>query len=412
MSKKGETYVARFRDTNREYKKSLKTSDLADARAAMHSVEQTLHRILTGLIQVPEGVDPGDFIISAGTLTASSRRRTALPILSDLVGDYLANPSHVSPSYLSTLAVHLRNFARNLGTRTEQPIDRITHRDLDQYLQLRLRDRTGDTVFKERFTLINLFDWAVAHGHLTESPALRLPTIKGNSDKPPFRTTAEIEAILSRGGLDEVEAASSWDSLYLLPSEIADLLAIVKSQSTDPLSPLLHLIPAYTGMRRGEILRLVWSDIEFEHESILARSRKQSRQRSETVRRIDLHPELKILLLRWREASPRGQDVISEASSARPLNVQKATPSFCQPLRGTPWCLNSSRRWFKVGFHTYRHSFASNLAARGVDQRIIDEWMGHQTEAMRKRYRHLFPKDRRSAIESFSLVGDRDAPGA
>ncbi len=35
---------------------------------------------------------------------------------------------------------------------------------------------------------------------------------------------------------------------------------------------------------------------------------------------------------------------------------------------------------------------------------MIDEWMGHQTEAMRKRYRHLFPKDRRSAIESFSLT--------
>jgi len=35
--------------------------------------------------------------------------------------------------------------------------------------------------------------------------------------------------------------------------------------------------------------------------------------------------------------------------------------------------------------------------------------MGHQTEAMRKRYRHLFPKDRRSAIESFSLAGP-DAP--
>lgn len=73
-------------------------------------------------------------------------------------------------------------------------------------------------------------------------------------------------------------------------------------------------------------------------------------------------------------------------------------------MRGTDWCLKSKRNWFKVGFHTYRHSFASNLAARGVDQRIVDEFMGHQTEAMRKRYRHLFPKDRRTAIESFSLV--------
>lgn len=70
-------------------------------------------------------------------------------------------------------------------------------------------------------------------------------------------------------------------------------------------------------------------------------------------------------------------------------------------MRHTEWRLNSQRHWFKVGFHTYRHSFASNLAAAGVDQRVIDELMGHTTEAMRKRYRHLFPKVRRSAIESF-----------
>ena len=41
----------------------------------------------------------------------------------------------------------------------------------------------------------------------------------------------------------------------------------------------------------------------------------------------------------------------------------------------------------------------------GVDQRVIDEFMGHQTEAMRKRYRHLFPSSRRAAITCFSLQG-------
>ena len=35
-----------------------------------------------------------------------------------------------------------------------------------------------------------------------------------------------------------------------------------------------------------------------------------------------------------------------------------------------------------IGFHTFRHSFASNLAVAGVDQRVIDRWMGHTTESM------------------------------
>ena len=50
------------------------------------------------------------------------------------------------------------------------------------------------------------------------------------------------------------------------------------------------------------------------------------------------------------------------------------------------------------GYHTLRHSFASNLARAGVDERVVDELMGHQTEEMRRRYRHFFPEQRRDAV--------------
>jgi site-specific recombinase XerD len=33
-----------------------------------------------------------------------------------------------------------------------------------------------------------------------------------------------------------------------------------------------------------------------------------------------------------------------------------------------------------------RHSFISALASKGVDQRVIDEVVGHQSEEQRKRY--------------------------
>jgi integrase len=52
------------------------------------------------------------------------------------------------------------------------------------------------------------------------------------------------------------------------------------------------------------------------------------------------------------------------------------------------------------GCHVLRHSFASNCAQKGADQRIIDAWMGHQTEAMRRRYSHLFPDQQQAAIHS------------
>ncbi len=250
---------------------------------------------------------------------------------------------------------------------------------------------------------MQFFDWAVAVNHLAVSPAADLPRVKSAGDQLPFRTFQEIESVVARGGLKPREILRLWDCLYLSPAEISELLSLVRERSVYDVTPIFHAVPAYTGMRRGEVMRLRWSDIEFDQDALVARSLKQSRQDVETARRIDLHPELKMILLEWRERRTKGQLVVCDAGSLEMLTSRETSGRFYYPFRGTKWCLSSRKDWFKLGFHTYRHSFASNLAAAGVDQRVIDEFMGHQTEAMRKRYRHLFPKTRRSAIESFSL---------
>ena len=408
LGRKGDVYVARFRYQGKEFKKSLRTTCAADARAAMHGIERVIHGLATGMVQVPAGVDPGDFILSGGTIKEAVRPRRRVPTLAILIGEYLANQAHKATSTVYTEGGHLRNLCKKLGRKVDTSAEKISRRDLELFLQARLRERTPSTVHKERDTITSLFKWAVAHGYLDASPAVGLTPIKEEVELPRFRTIAEIEAMLARGGMTETQVNNAWDCLYLIPPEIADLLRTVRERADKDFAHLLHLIPAYTGMRRGEVLRLRWSDVEFDQRAVVARSLKQSRRAVETARRIDLHPELQLELLAWREHRPDGQLVICERGSREPLRRDLANRCFWQPMRGTSWCLKSKKNWFKVGFHTYRHSFASNLAARGVDQRIIDEWMGHQTEAMRKRYRHLLPKDRRSAMDSFSFARTPD----
>jgi integrase len=373
LGKKGDLYVARFRYAGKEYKKSLKTTRIADAEGAMHAVERAIHGLTTGMLQIPPGVDPGDFILSGGTLKQAARRTQRVPALATLIDDYLAGQGHKAPSTAYTEGVHLRNLKKKLGTKADAPADRIAHRDLESYLQARLKERSPSTVDKERTTIIQLFQWAVAHRHLDASPAAGLSPIQGDVELPPFRTVAEIESMIARGGLDMAGIDDLWDCLYLTPAEIADLLSTVRERADTDFAALLHAIPAYTGMRRGEVLRLRWSDIEFDQDHVIARSRKQSRRTVETSRRIDLHPELKQELLAWRERRPGGQFVVCTPGGLEPLDPDLANRCFWQPMRGTTWCLRSKKNWFKIGFHTYRHSFASNLAARGVDQRIIDE---------------------------------------
>jgi integrase len=62
----------------------------------------------------------------------------------------------------------------------------------------------------------------------------------------------------------------------------------VRANARVDYSFLLHAIPAYMGMRRGEVLRLRWIDVDLDEYYVYAVSRKQSRRKKETVRRIDL----------------------------------------------------------------------------------------------------------------------------
>src|SRR4051794_1038889 len=111
--------------------------------------------------------------------------------------------------------------------------------------------------------MCQFFKWSVAQGYPDVSPAVGLNTIKEEVELPPFRTIAEVEATRERGGLSDAEGLGLWDCLYLTPEEIAGLLCTVRDRADTDYAYLLHAIPAYTGMRRGELLRLRGSDVEF-----------------------------------------------------------------------------------------------------------------------------------------------------
>jgi integrase len=84
--------------------------------------------------------------------------------------------------------------------------------------------------------------------------------------------------------------------------------------------------------------------------------------------------------VRPRELPPPGQLTRTEASD-----------HFNRTLANTPWAN-------LTGWHVLRHSFVSNCAVAGVDQRLIDAWVGHTTEEMRRRYRLLIPSVELQAI--------------
>ena len=150
LGKKGDVYVVRFRLHGREHKKSLKVRDREAAEAARNLVELTLHRLKTGQVRIPPGVDPADFIVSGGVLTEPVRNKPdAAPTPGRLAATFLeARQATLAPSTHKLFGYHLRRWIRHLREAAGRAIDRVTHGDLENYLRLRIGETSGTTAAK------------------------------------------------------------------------------------------------------------------------------------------------------------------------------------------------------------------------------------------------------------------------
>jgi integrase len=226
---------------------------------------------------------------------------------------------------------------------------------------------------------------------------LRFPKTQ---EKPPFQTLAEIERRIKRGGLSAADAADLWDCAFLTLKDIGDLLEHVHRVALQPFLYPMFVFAAHTGARRSEIIRCQWDDVDFESGCVLLREQKRVKNVLST-RRVPLSPLLASVLKDWQKRHPEGSytfchdlSVVRSKTTRTgfgPLTRNEARDHFKRTIADSRW--KNLRGW-----HCLRHSFASNCAAAGIDQRIINGWMGHQTEEMVKRYRHLLPDQQKDAI--------------
>jgi integrase len=155
---------------------------------------------------------------------------------------------------------------------------------------------------------------------------------------------------------------------------------------------------AHTGARRSEMLRSKIRDVDFESGKITIREKKRDHSRS-TTRRVPMSPVLRQVLKAWLHEHPGGPSLFCDQLSLDGPSVPPAITHdavhdhFKRTLAGSKW---SRMR----GWHCLRHSFASNCAAKGIDQRVINAWMGHagHRSEIERRYHHLIPNQEQLAI--------------
>ena len=112
------------------YKRSreLKIRDVQRADAVCGVVEETIRDLSRGVLTVPEGVDPGDFILSGGKLTAKPVLAPAPKALTlqAIWDDYLAIGGAREESTRATMRTHFKHLLRILGsTRIVESLEEI-----------------------------------------------------------------------------------------------------------------------------------------------------------------------------------------------------------------------------------------------------------------------------------------------
>ena len=404
LVKRGETFHVAFRLGNNEFRKSLKTKNQRKAEASMHRLEDNLRDYELGRIDIPDGADIATYLLSDGRRTGKPKPKVT-PQLGSIFDEYKNSMPEgaLENSTLATIEIHMRHIFRFLGK--SMVFDSLDEQKLQEYVTHRSKAKgrrgkslSGKTIRKEVATLKTIWSFAQSRNYVTgELPNRRLRYPKTDA-KEPFKTYAEIQRRIDRSNFSESQRAELWECLYLTLSETEELLDSVKENAAHAFLYPMVVAAAHTGARRSELVRAKIDDFDLENKLVMIRERKRNRE-MRTTRMVPMSSLLQDSLEDWFEQHPGGQLAFWPGNLNRGamtgldyFTVHQAHYHLLETLSG---------KWSVIrGWHTLRHSFASNLASEGVDQRIIDKWMGHQTAEMRQRYQHLIPDAQDSAMQS------------
>jgi integrase len=422
IEQRGSSFRLIFKYQGKRYTHSLGKSDSHTANMLCGALEKTLVQLQQRFIPMPEGIDVKEFILAGGVqkspaivspaADAASSASSAPLTMSTLEKQYMDTMHAIlEPNTLRSMKIHSKHFKRKLGE--DFQLKKLTLALLQNYVIERTKEFVPGTtrqikpvtIKKEVASLLSMWNWARQMSMLDMSfpnNGLRLPK---TTEKPPFQTWAEIKQQIKQGGLSAYEEKQLWNNLFLSAEEVEECLAYVRRETREPWDawayPMFCFV-AYTGARRSEALRALVTDVNFEAKTILIHEKKRARGK-DTTRRCPMTPRLAKVLKEWIAIHPGGQRLFIR-SCRRPNNQFRAKIDMNLGVRAVekffPRVFKNSKWLVLKGWHVFRHSFCSCCAAKGIDQRKINAWVGHQTEEMAKRYRHMFPDQQHEELAS------------
>ncbi len=251
----------------------------------------------------------------------------------------------------------LRYWVKRFGISQVTEVDEF---DVDDGLVELAKTRTGSTVNRYKSTLSTTFVYFIQHpdykklGHTNPVRKESVTNYSENKVKERFLNQAE------QGALLDAAKKIRWGKFYLVV-----LMALT------------------TGARKGEILNLKWSDIDFIKRTALLSDTKNGKPRL-----LPLTQPVIEDLMKYREST----DTLifrNTVSTSTPYDIKKSWATVLR-LSG----IGHTR------FHDLRHTAASNLVSAGRTLFEVGTLLGHSSTSMTARYAHLAIEDTRNMVDS------------
>lgn len=178
-------------------------------------------------------------------------------------------------------------------------------------------------------------------------------------------------------------------------------------------------LAAMTGMRRGEILGLRWSDVDLDGARISVRHAVvsvayavlESTPKTHQARVIDLDPvtvqqlqahrqRQQIEREEWR-ANYRDNDLVVAKENGEPVHPHSFSQAFGRLVR--------SAGLRRIRLHDLRHTHATITVKAGVPVKVISERLGHESPAFTlKQYAHVIPGMQAEAAAQIGELVERN----
>lgn len=202
-----------------------------------------------------------------------------------------------------------------------------------------------------------------------------------------FLEFCEQEGLIEKSPYFKITLKNAQEAQAIDPFNLEEVKTLIENAPSIRLKAFLA-VAFFTGLRTGEQLALLWSDVDFTNKKIRIEKSLNlsgvitSPKNKPSIREVDLLEPVEKILKELKASEPAHKKMIF-------LSIPKRTQEFQKAFKQLLKALNLKDR----KLYTTRHTFASLMLSQGEEAMWVSKTLGHKDlNTTYKTYSHYIPQ--------------------